>query len=350
MKYLLGVLPLFVASLFGLAATSSAQTNLPPRVDIQIVTDEADAVLRVLTKIEKSQGVTDEDWENIFSSDGYIRLQQREHAMQRSFENADFKKFVLGGLAARRDALASTLAKWKEVDIGKIAARPLAYLPADARIHAKIYPVIKPRENSFVFGLPDDPAIFVYVNPAESREIFENTLAHELHHIGYGTACPSQKTVKRTNGRNPNLQEVMKWIGAFGEGFAMLAAAGGPDIHPHQYSPIEDRARWDRDLANFNADRQAVEKFFLDLGNGKLSEQEENKTAASFYGIQGPWYTVGWQMAVVIEKTYGRAKLIDTMCDNRTLFKTYNKAVKIYNHRNHTQLSRWSKSLVRMIK
>lgn len=113
----------------------------------------------------------------------------------------------------------------------------------------------------------------------------------------------------------------------------MLAAAGSADIHPHQFSLPEDKTRWDKDVANFNNDLKTLEKFFLSLADGKLSEKDETETAFSFYGIQGPWYTVGWQMAVVIEKTFGREKLIECLCDRRKLLPTYNKAVKKYNRR-----------------
>lgn len=61
------------------------------------------------------------------------------------------------------------------------------------------------------------PAIFLYVDPAESRAQFENTVAHELHHIGAGS--------------------------------------------------LEARYEesWDRDVANFDADLRRVERFFLDV-------------------------------------------------------------------------------------
>jgi hypothetical protein len=101
---------------------------------------------------------------------------------------------------------------------------------------------------------------------------------------------------------------------------------------------------------NFNNDLKTVENFFLALGDGKLSEKEENKTAYSFYGIQGPWYTVGWQMSVAIEKTFGRAKLVECICDQRKLLPTYNRAVKKYNRRNNKQLALWSKELIGKLK
>src|ERR671927_436895 len=69
-------------------------------------------------------------------------------------------------------------------DANRAARRALAYLPKNAYIRAKIYPVIKPRENSFVFEVKTDPAIFLYLDPAVGQKKFENTLAHELHHIG----------------------------------------------------------------------------------------------------------------------------------------------------------------------
>lgn len=326
----------------------SAQSALSPRVDVQIVTDEADAVLRILAKKEKAQEITDADWTRIFSSEGYVRLKKRELSLSRPFEDSAFKDFVLSeNLFARRESLAETLTRWKQASINRSAELALAYLPPTAQIRATIYPVIKPRENSFVFDIPDNPAIFLFLDPTVGEEKFENTVAHELHHIGYGSGCPARATGAKIKKLPENTQKVLKWIGAFGEGFAMLAAAGGPDIHPHRFSLPEDRARWDKDAANFNADRKTVEKFFLDLAGGKLSDKEENETARSFYGIQGAWYTVGWQMSVVIEKTFGRKKLIECVCDQRKLLKTFNKAIKKYNRRNNRQLAPWSKELVK---
>ena len=48
------------------------------RVNIRVITDEADAVLALLTKRKANQSLTDADWQRIFSSEGYVRLKKRE--------------------------------------------------------------------------------------------------------------------------------------------------------------------------------------------------------------------------------------------------------------------------------
>ena len=335
----------------GLVPVCYAQTSMPSAVNVHLVADEAEAVLAILAKRKANQPITEADWQRVFSSEGYIRLKKRETSMERSFEDSDFKNFVLSDqLAQQAQSLEETLIRWRGADISGAARLALAYLPKAARISAKIYPVIKPRENSFVFDLNSDPAIFLYLDPKVRREEFENTLAHELHHIGYGISCPSKHTSGEI-GRLPlNSQEVVKWIGAFGEGFAMLAAAGGPDVHPHAVSSQEKRARWDKDMANFNEDLKKVEKFFLDILENRLAQEDVQKAASSFYGIQGPWYTVGWKMSVLIEKTFGRAKLIECICDQRKLLPTYNKAAAKHNRISREPLAIWSAAVINGIK
>src|SRR5215510_2058800 len=151
MKSLL-ILSLVVCSTFGFA---SAQ---PPALNVRLVTDEAEAVLAILAKRKANEPIMDQDWQRVFQSEGYTRLKQRETSMQRSFEDDDFKTFVLSeALAARAPALEQTFEKWKRADITRAARLALDYLPAGAHIKAKIYPVIKPRENNFVFDTRNDP-------------------------------------------------------------------------------------------------------------------------------------------------------------------------------------------------
>lgn len=302
----------------------------PPALDVRFVTDEAEAVLAILGKRAKGEAVTEEDWRRLFATEGYRRLAQRETSMKRPFTEEDFKTFVLSDdLLKSAGALAETLAAWTRATPEAAGRRALAYLPAGARIRAKIYPVVKPRDNSFVFEVKTDPAIFLYLDPKVAPAQLENTMAHELHHIGYGTVCPPAAAAAEIERLPPGARSAAQWMRAFSEGFAMLAAAGGPDVHPHTPSPAADRERWDRDVARFPEDLREVERFFLDLLAGRLDEEAENKRAFSFYGeTQGPWYTVGWKMAALVEETWGRERLIADSCDPRKLLASYNEAAR----------------------
>lgn len=302
----------------------------PPAVDVRFVTDEAEAVLAILGKRAKGEAVTDEDWRRLFATEGYIRLAKRETSMGRPFTEEGFKTFVLSDdLLKRAGALAETLATWARSTPDAAGRRALAYLPAGARIRAKVYPVIKPRDNSFVFEVKTDPAIFLYLDPKVPPEKLENTVAHELHHIGYGTVCPPPAAAADIERLSAGARSAARWMGGFGEGFAMLAAAGGPDVHPHAVSPAADRERWDRDVARFPEDLREVERFFLDLAAGRLDKEAENKRGFTFFGeTQGPWYTMGWKMTVTVEQTWGRDRLIADACDPRKLLASYNEAAR----------------------
>src|ERR1051325_4372653 len=128
------IISLIVCSAFGFA---SAQTSA---LNVRLVTDEAEAVLAILAKRKVNQPITDRDWQRVFHSEGYTRLKQREASMQRSFDDTDFKTFVLSdALAERGPALEQTFEKWKRADITRAARLALAYLPAGAHVKAKIY-------------------------------------------------------------------------------------------------------------------------------------------------------------------------------------------------------------------
>ena len=317
------------------------------QLDVRLVTDEAEAVLAILAKKKANEPIAQADWTRVFTSEGYTRLKKRELSMQRPFEDAEFQKFVLSDeLGQRAAALEETLAKWKRADVTKSGELALAYLPAGASIRAKIYPVIKPRDNSFVFEVKTDPAIFLFLDPAVPQKKFENTLAHELHHIGYGTTCPSAETSAAIEKLSTQSQTALRWISAFGEGFAMLAAAGGPTVHPHEVSNPDERARWDKDMKNFNADLKKVEDFLVRVLEGKIEGAEMQKEGFAFFGIQGPWYTVGWRMVSLIEETYGKKRLIEVMCDQRLLLTTYNEAAAAYNRNSKEPLATWSEAVL----
>ena len=309
------------------------------RIEVRLDGSEAAAVLGIAERNASGHPPSGEDWNSLFEGEPYLRLKEREGAFQAPFSDDDFTTFVLSkDVAQKAPELRHALEEWKRVDVRACAERALQYLPEGARIQAKVFLLVKPHENSFVYGGPSDPTIFLSVKPGVSRARFENTVIHEMHHIGLDSVSG------REDGESlpGNLKPIVSWMEAFGEGFAMLAAAGGPDVHPNAHSTPVDRARWDRDMARFPEDQGALNQFFLDILHGTLTGDEIKKKAASFFGVQGPWYTVGYKMAVVIEKRWGRPRLVAGMVDPHALLKAYNEAAQ----ESTPPLPLWSEELI----
>lgn len=335
-------------AVLGIAAARPAASPVQAsdRIRLRIDTAQATAVLAILEADPAHRPVPEGAWRRLFASEGYVRLKAREAAMRRSFEDRDFAEFVRSDtLGARTAALRGALDAWARADLRAGAERVLQYLPEEARIDATVYIVIKPRTNSFVWEVSTNPAIFLYLDPAVTAGRFANTVAHELHHIGFASV---KRDAEATIASLPDsVRPALEWMGAFGEGFAMLAAAGGPDAHPHADSPPEDRARWDADAAHFNHDVRTLERFFLDIVSRRLADSDSIRAVAfTFYGTQGPWYTVGWRMAVTIERRFGREELIRCMTDPRLLLERYNAAARDHNREAGDTLATWSPELL----
>lgn len=343
--YLTVLIPL--AFLF-LASDPRAQA--PSGVQVTVVTDEAEAVLAAANKAARGAAPDSADWARIFDSEGYRRLKEREEGMGRSFTDSAFRVFVLSpALRERLPRLAPALESWRSLDATSAAGRALAYLPAGTVLRARIYPVIKPLTNSFVWDLQKNPAIFFYLDPDEGASRAANTLTHELHHVGVASACRD-----RTPPASGGAAMARRWISGFAEGLAVLAAAGGPEVHPHASRAASERVIWDRDVARWKEDFAEVERFLLDVAHGRAGDEAAmTRRGMRFINTdsipQGPFYTVGWAMAVRIERELGRAALVGSICDGPSLLATYNAAAERARARGDV-LPRWSEELVRLVR
>jgi hypothetical protein len=322
--------------------------QIPAGVQVTVVTDEAEAVLRAAHKAAQGESPDSADWARIFSSEGYKRLKEREQGMGRSFTDSAFREFVLSPkLRERLPRLAPALESWKTLDATSAAARAFAYLPAGTLLRARIYPVIKPLTNSFVWDLQKDPAIFFYIDPDEATVKSANTLAHELHHVGVASACPTSAA-----GTQGGPAMARRWMSGFAEGLAMLAAAGGPDVHPHASRGSQEREVWERDVARWKADFAEIERFLLDVAQGRAGDEATiTRRGMRFINTdsipQGAFYTVGWMLGVRIERELGRAALIDAICDGPSLLRAYNSAADRAQARGEV-LPRWSDELLQL--
>jgi len=325
----------------GRAATTDAAVN------VQIDTTEPQAALAIMAKLRRSQPVTAQDWNALFATRGYELLKKRQADFHRPFSDDSFKAFISDPKTlATYQQLSDTLATWISSDIVMLAHRAFVYLPAGSKLHATVYPLIKPATNSYVYQLDTDPAIMLFLDPTLTKDQFGNTVSHELYHIGDSQNCPSAP-IAAQEAKYPQMQrDFLNWLSAFGEGSAMLAAAGGPDVHPHWEDPQSDKDVWDKAMSNYTTDFRSLQTFFADIADGTLKGDTIDKQGYTFFGdVQGPWYTVGYKMNVLIEHTFGRAKLIDAICDKRSYLATYNEAAMKNNAAGNPPLPLWSSQL-----
>jgi hypothetical protein len=137
-------------------------------------------------------------------------------------------------------------------------------------------------------------------------------------------------------------------MGAFGEGLAVLAAAGSAEVHPMAAFPPDDKVRWDQDMKYVDQAIAQLDQFFLDLVAGGFGRPEvADHVAFTFFGHRGPWYTVGYSMGATIEKRFGRAVLLDCMADPRLLLKKYNEAVSEQSASAKEPVARWSAEVLK---
>jgi hypothetical protein len=312
-----------------LPATARAQFQSgSAAIRLRFVPDEAQAVLDILAREASGAAPDEAQWHTLFATEGYRRLAERERSLKRPFEETAFREFVMRpDLIARREALAAALAAWARADVSVCGRRALAYLPAGSQLRAGVYPEIKPAGNSFVFDLEHDPGIFLFVDPNIDATQFTYTVAHELHHVGFAQNCPTPAVRAELARLSPALKSFADWLGGFGEGFAVLAGAGGPAVDPGTVVGVAASPEWTTESATFAPRLTQLSEFFRAILSGRLAGPNAVRDAGmAFFGNQGAWYTVGWRMAVTIERRFGRDRLIECIADNRQFMAAFNAA------------------------
>lgn len=76
------------------------------------------------------------------------------------------------------------------------------------------------------------------------------------------------------------------------------------------------------------------------------ADEAIRERALAFFGEQGPRYTVGYRMALVIERRYGRETLVDCMTNPRLLLTTYNAAATELDRSGTSSPRLWSVQLI----
>lgn len=331
------------------AASATAPSHPPATVPLAVTFDrsEADAALAIVDTINRGVEPTAAQLAALFGSRPYKRLRERENSMNRPFTDQEFIAYLRSpAVRSQAPALRSILSRWTRPAVMAAARRAAAYLPAGSTFRATIFPMIKIKPNTFVFDLAADPSLFYALDPAEPPAKFANTLAHEMNHVGLAQNCPTP-----TSGGAPGIIKLRHWVGAFGEGLAMLAAAGGPRVHPHAESSPAERALWDSEVLKVDQYMREQDRFFRAVADGSAGDDAavDKKMFGYFGAAQGPWYTVGDRMAVTIERNLGHRAVVEAFCHTNGLLQTYNRAARLEKVRSGRSLPIWDPELAKAL-
>jgi hypothetical protein len=330
--------------------SSTHGAALHDTLDVKKITDEADSAVALASRAAEGRALSSSDIDHLSHTIGFEHLRERESHFGGALSDSALREFVSGlAKSGQSAAYREEVHELATVDVSAAAKKASAYLPRGTTLRARLYLEIKPRPNSFVFtGADSLPSIFLSVQPGKSPAQVMNTLAHELHHIGVSAAC--RRTTPVDSSRvSPPVAVLLDYLTAFSEGRAMLAAAGGPNVHPHAADDDSIRQRWDRDVSHAPADIKELSSFIESVLDGRIATADSvTQRGDSYFGVQGPWYTVGWLMTSTVERELGRPALIATTCDPVSLLAAYDEAVARAGAR--AQLPSWPKALIERLR
>jgi len=319
-------------------------------VSLNLITDEVEILIEILKRKDNNKPINKEQWDELFNSIGFKMLARRETEMNEGIDKSEFKEFVMNKIASDKyNHYKKSLEKLKSMNSDEIIKITKDYLPKNTELDTDIIPVIKPQKNSFIHRINDKLVLFLYLEPDILKEKMENKLIHELHHIGLDYVYQNSDY----SCLSKPAQKVIEWTNAFGEGFAMLAAAKGLENHPNKFDK-DLKSKWDENMGNFNKDFHKIQNFLLAILEGHFADDQKLYNRGfqlmTNNGGQGSWYTVGYQIAVIIEREAGREVLIECMKDLTKIYFQYNNLVEIYNKKRNEDLPKWNDKILTSLK
>jgi hypothetical protein len=88
-----------------------------------------------------------------------------------------------------------------------------------------------------------------------------------------------------------------------------------------------------------------VEGFFRDILEHRLvGDSAIPERGSQFFGVQGPWYTLGYRMWSEVERRMGRERVISDVCRPAQLLLDYNRVTA-----GVSSAPRWSSEFTRQL-
>ena len=113
---------------------------------------------------------------------------------------------------------------------------------------------------------------------------------------------------------------------------------------------------WQERLNNLESDMRQLEAFLIDVAEGRTSGEDAQRRGMAFVSTegvpQGAYYSLGWFMAVVVERRLGRAAVVAATCDHGRLLSDYQRVATKRSDERYADrpLPTWSKRLFEVLR
>lgn len=320
-----------------------------PRTPLSFDYAQAEQVLAMLDARTHGREITDGDWSRLFETAPFPIIRFAPRDAQQDFSRAKFKEFVLSPeLLKRADTLREALEISKHADTAKLTAIP-QFRPRVFVTHARIVPIIAPKQRSFVVQTAQGPVVFIPLDIETARQHLEKTVASRAIFEAEVASMrdKSDEEITRLPWAEGTVSDLTK---NFDGGLALLASISKVETHPYWAYTLEEREHWNRRVGEFDQDLKKLDAMFAGILSGQLRNQQQINDLAENYATEmGAWQTVGYSMAVMIERTYGSKALIGAMRDPRWLIGLYNRAVNTAHARTGADYPNWSPEVLRAV-
>ena len=260
--------------------------------------------------------------------------------IKRYITSAEFK--------AQTAAFQFSLREWRNAHHQLIEHRLDEYLPPEGQLPLTVVAVLAPGFTHAEFDTNSaSPQVFVPLLPSMLHMQVETYVGEQAYLLASAITIKSLRPhYDRMTG---SVRLAVEYITEFRRGIALLAGIGGPGLHVCATCPRAERQQWDNDFVAFSADLRTLDKLLLATALAE-TDLEGQRSQLDSVGVV-PWQVVGYRMAVMIERHYGRKVVPNLLRDPRMLLELYNRAAVEDNAAGAVDkpLPLWSPELMRLL-
>jgi hypothetical protein len=250
-------------------------------------------------------------------------------------------------ISTQIDELQFSLREWRIASLQQIEHRVGQYLPSEGQISLTVIVVLAPGFTVAEFDTASiPPRVFVPLLPSMFHMRIETYVGEQVYLLA--SAIPAKALHPHYDQMTDSVRLAVGYTTEFRRGIALLAGDGSIGLHICATCPLAERQQWDNNLAEFSKDLLVLDKLLLTTALAESDIEGQRLKLDAIDAVQ--WQVVGYRMAVMIERHYGRKVVPNLVRDPRMLLELYNLAAAEDNANGLSDqpLPLWSHELIRL--